>query len=583
MGKRNADLITYKRLLSYVVPYWFKMLVAVVLMLAVAGATTALAWLTKPALDNILLAKEMSKLYLLPLGIITIYLTRGICDIGRYYLMADVGQRIIMQIRSEIYNHTQRLSMKFFIKTPTGMLISRITNDVNLVQGAVTSAVTGLIRESFQMVGFIFVILSMNWRLGLIALIVFPIIFYPISAFGKKLKHFSTRSMNVMAGIITLMDETISGIRIVKAYNMEDYETKRFDVENKRYYRNWMRRIAIRAVSTPMLEVVAGAAFAFILWYGGRDVIIGQMTMGELSAFLVALGLLYSPIRRFNEINIQIQEGIAAAKRVFDLMDTVPEITDKTDAVSLERFQDRIEYRDVRFRYNVDDEAEAIRGLSLKIAKGQQVAFVGESGSGKSTIVNLLPRLFDVTAGAIMIDGHDVRDVTMASLRANIAMVTQEMILFNDTIRSNIAYGADDISEEKIIQAAKAANAHDFIMQMSEGYDTKVGESGVRLSGGQRQRICIARAIMKDAPILILDEATSALDTRSEKEVQAAIEKLMSGRTSLVVAHRLSTIVNSDRIIVLDRGEIVESGTHSELLAKDGYHAQLYRLQAGNA
>ena len=344
-----------------------------------------------------------------------------------------------------------------------------------------------------------------------------------------------------------------------------------------------MRRIAIRAISTPLMEIIAGISIGFLLWYGGRRVMTGVMTPGEFSAFIAALAMLYAPIRRLNNINIIIQEGIAAAKRVFDLLDTKPDIVDRDNAIELGRASGDIEYNNVLFSYDASKEEYALKDISFKIKPGEKIAFVGESGAGKTSITNLLPRLFDVTSGQILVNGHDIRDFTVHSLRANIAMVTQEMVLFNDSIKANISYGTSGATMEKIIEASRSANAHEFIMDMPDGYDTKIGEAGVRLSGGQRQRICIARAIIKDAPILILDEATSSLDTESEREVQSAMDKLMKGRTTLIIAHRLSTIIGSDWIMVMNKGKIVEQGSHEELLKKNGYYTRLYTLQYSDA
>jgi subfamily B ATP-binding cassette protein MsbA len=402
-------------------------------------------------------------------------------------------------------------------------------------------------------------------------------VIYPISQFGRRLKHYSTKSMNVMGHVMSILDEGISGIRIVKAYNMEEYEKERFSTENRRYYRNWMKRVAVRALSSPLMELIAGISAAFILWYGGMKVVNGELSAGDFASFILAVGMLYSPIRKLNTVNIEIQEGIAAAKRIFHVLDTKPEITDRPGAVDLGRVGGEFEFRDVSFTYTGDE--FALTGVSFQASKGQRIALVGESGSGKTTVANLLPRLFEVTSGRIVVGGRDIRDVTMTSLRRNIAMVTQEMVLFNDTIRANIAYGTENATQESVIEAARSAHAHEFIMEMPQGYDTVVGESGVRLSGGQRQRICIARAIIKDAPILILDEATSSLDTESEREVQAALDRLMKDRTTLIIAHRLSTVINADRIIVLHKGRIMEQGTHRELMEKKGYYSKLYTLQ----
>jgi subfamily B ATP-binding cassette protein MsbA len=588
MGDRIAlssirDLTIYKRLIGYLKPYWGKLIIAAIMMSVFAASQTFFAYLIKPLMDDIFIAKKTNLLQIVPFVVVVTILIRGLCDYGRYYLMADVGQRIIMDIRDQLYEHIQRLSVGFFVRTQTGVLISRITNDVNLVQASVTNAVTGLVRESFTMIGLIGFVFYQDWQLALIAMVVFPILIYPIYNFGQRLKRYSTKSMKVMGDVMSILDEAISGIRIVKTYNMEEYEKKRFNVENRRYYRNWMRRMAIRAISTPFMEIIAGFSVAFLLWFGGMRVINGIMTPGEFSAFIAALAMLYAPIRRLNNINIVIQEGIAAARRVFDLLDTKPEITDREDAVELEKAKGDIEYRDVSFSYDIDEGEYALKNISFRIEPGKKIAFVGESGAGKTSITNLLPRLFDVTSGMILVNNRDIREFTVRSLRANIAMVTQEMVLFNDTIKANIAYGTNGASTEKIIEAAKSANAHDFIMDIPDGYDTVIGEAGVRLSGGQRQRICIARAIIKDAPILILDEATSSLDTESEREVQLAMDKLMMGRTTLIIAHRISTIISADWIFVLNKGEIVEQGTHEELLKMNGYYTRLYTLQYSDA
>lgn len=574
---RLTDLQIYRRLLTFLRPYWPRLMVSLVLTLITAGATGAVAFMFKYVVDDILIEKNVMMLKLIPFVVVAIYLVKALSDYFSYFLMADVGQRVILNVRDKLYGHIQTLSMPYFIRTPTGVLISRITNDVNMIQSSVTNAVTELIRESLKLLGLVAVVFYRSAELALIAMVVFPLVVYPISQFGRRLKHYSTKSMNVMGHVMSILDEGISGIRIVKAYNMEEYEKERFSTENRRYYRNWMKRIAVRALSSPLMELIAGLAGAFILWYGGMQVVEGSLSAGDFASFILAMGMLYSPIRKLNTVNIEVQEGIAAAKRIFNVLDTTPEIGDKAGAEDLGRVDGEFAFHDVSFTYTGDE--YALTGVSFTARRGQRVALVGESGSGKTTIANLLPRLFEVSSGRIVVGGRDIRDVTMKSLRRNIAMVTQEMVLFNDTIRANIAYGTENATQESIQEAARAARAHDFIMQMPHTYDTVVGESGVRLSGGQRQRICIARAIIKDAPILILDEATSALDTESEREVQAALERLMKDRTTLIIAHRLSTIIRADHIIVLNKGEIVEEGSHQELMEKNGYYARLYTIQ----
>jgi subfamily B ATP-binding cassette protein MsbA len=580
-NKALTDLRIYRRLLDFLKPYWAKLAASMLLTLVTAGATGLVAFIFKYVVDDILIEKNVLMLKLIPLAAVGIYLVKALSDYFSYFFMADVGQRVILTIRDMLYGHIQTLSMPYFIRTPTGMLISRITNDVNMIQSSVTNAVTEFVRESLKLVGLVVVVFYRSTELALIAMIVFPVVIYPISKFGKRLKRYSTKSMTVMGQVMSILDEGISGIRIVKAYNMEEYEKKRFSTENRRYYRNWMKRVAVRAISSPMMELIAGISAAFILWYGGMKVVNGVLSAGEFASFILAVGMLYSPIRKLNTVNIEIQEGIAAARRIFDVLDTPPEITDKPDAVELGRVDGSFEFKDVSFTYTGKE--YALTGVSFSAGRGERIALVGESGSGKTTIANLLPRLFEATSGQILVGGRDIRDVTMRSLRMNIAMVTQEMVLFNDTIRANIAYGTGDASLEEVMEAARAAHAHDFIMQMPQGYDTMVGEGGVRLSGGQRQRICIARAIIRNAPILILDEATSSLDTESEREVQAALERLMKDRTTLIIAHRLSTVINADKIIVLHKGRIVEQGTHQELLEKNGYYTRFYTVQYSHA
>jgi subfamily B ATP-binding cassette protein MsbA len=577
-----TNLGIYRRLLSFIRPYRMKLVLSLILTTIVAAAMPAIALLVKYVMDKVFIAKDQFWLILLASTVIVIYLIKSICDYFSYYNMNDVGQSVIRDIRDGLYNHIQTLSMPYFIRTPTGILISRITNDVNMVQLSVTESVTEFIRQTLTLIGLVTVVFWRDWRLAIIAMLVFPLVIYPISKFGQRLKRYSTKSMKVMGNVMSILDEAISGIRIVKAYNMEEYETKRFSEENQNYYKNWMKRVSVRALSGPLLELIAGLGTAFLLWYGGMRVISGSLTPGDFLSFLTGLSMLYAPIRKLNKVNIEIQEGIAASKRIFELLDTTPEIIEKPGGITLPRLEGGFELKNVWFSYS-SDQCYALEDISFTAQKGKQLALVGESGSGKSTIANLLPRFFDVSKGSILVSGIDIRDVTLKSLRENIAMVTQEMILFNDTISANIAYGTLRSSMEEICEAAKAANAHEFIMGFKDGYDTVVGESGVRLSGGQRQRLCIARAIIKNAPILILDEATSALDTESEREVQAALERLMKGRTSLVIAHRLSTIVGADEIIVLSHGRIVEQGTHHDLLEKDGHYARLYALQFGNS
>ncbi|HYB20327.1 MAG TPA: lipid A export permease/ATP-binding protein MsbA [Thermodesulfobacteriota bacterium] len=566
----------YRRLLQFVIPYWKRLAGAMLCMLFVSAATSASAFLVKPVLDDVFFKKDLLMLKLIPLAIVGIFILKGLFDYGQAFLMSYVGQRIIADLREKIYNHIQSLSLSFFTRNPTGVLMSRILNDVNMIQGAVTDAVTGLLKDCFTLVGLVAVIFYRDWKLAMVALVVFPVAVYPIVKFGRKLRSYSTRSQSAMANITTILLESITGTRIVKAFNMEDHERERFAKENRRLFGILVKSVRVRAISHPLMEFLGGVGIAFIVFYGGYNVIRGEATPGTFFSFLAALLMLYEPVKRLSGINNTVQQGLAAATRIFEVLDTVPEIHDKPGAQILSSVSQRIEYQEVCFKYEED---WVLKNIHLQIRVGEMVAFVGASGGGKTTLVNLLPRFYDVTSGKISIDGTDIRDLTTQSLRSLIGIVTQQTILFNDTVRNNIAYGKIDQPFEEIVKAAEAAYAHGFIQNLPQGYDTIIGEAGVKLSGGERQRISIARALLKNAPILILDEATSSLDSESEIEVQKALEFLMQGRTTLVIAHRLSTIRKADRIMVISNGMIVEEGTHEELLAKEGEYKKLYLLQ----
>jgi subfamily B ATP-binding cassette protein MsbA len=454
--------------------------------------------------------------------------------------------------------------------------MSRVTNDVNLIQGAVSNAITGLLKDPLTLIGLLAVMFTRDWQLSLLAMVVLPFAFFPVVKFGRMLRRISTKSQESMGDISVILHETISGSRIVKAFGMEEYEKERFNRENIRYFRYLMKSVMVRALSSPLMEFLGGIAIVFVILYGGYRVIQGVSTPGEFFSFLGALLLLYEPIKRLSRINNVVQEGIAAATRIYDILDTPPAIREKPDAIQLPPMRRELELSNVQFSY---DNEPVLKNINLKVSAGEVVAIVGVSGAGKSTLVDLIPRFYEVSAGAILVDGVDIRDVTMDSLRDQIGIVTQQTILFNDTVRNNIAYGDINKSDEEIIAAAKAANAYDFIMKLDQGFDTIIGEQGARLSGGERQRLCIARALLKNAPILILDEATSSLDSEAEMEVQRALENLMVGRTTLVIAHRLSTIKNADRIVVISNGRIVEVGRHDELLECHGEYCRLYDMQ----
>jgi subfamily B ATP-binding cassette protein MsbA len=566
----------FKRLLQLAKPHALKFSIAMICMLIVGATTSALAFLVKPTLDEIFLKRNAEMLKWIPLAVVGIYLVKGACNYAQTILMNFIGLRIVADLRADLYRTIQIQPLSFFTRNPTGTLMSRITNDVAFIQGAVSEAVTALLKDTTTLLCLVFVIFYRDWQLAIIAMFVFPLAVYPIAKFGQKMRQVATRTQVTLGSLTSLLQETISGTRIVKAFSMEEYENRRFSSENERLFHLSLKSVSINAVSSPFMEFLGGLGISAIIFYGGYQVIHGQSSPGTFFSFLTALIMLYEPVKRLTNVNNTIQQGIAGAQRVFGVIDLVPEIRNRPGADLLPGISREIDIRDVTFRY---EEAPVLKKISLKIRAGEVIAFVGMSGGGKTTLVNLIPRFYDVTEGAILIDGRDIRDVTIESLRGQIAIVTQQTILFNDTVRNNIAYGDIVKTEEEIVAAARAANAHDFILRLPKGYDTLIGEQGTKLSGGERQRISIARALLKDAPILILDEATSSLDSEAEIEVQDALENLMKGRTTLVIAHRLSTIRNADRIIVLVNGEIREEGTHEYLLTCQGEYCRLYNMQ----
>lgn len=572
---RNQEIAA--RLFQFLKPYKPKLIIAMVSMVLVSAFGSAQAYIVKPLLDEIFFNKNEEMLNLLPFVLTAVFLLKGVFYYTYTFTLDTIGQSIIRDMREKIFAHIHSLPISFFHHTPTGELIARVVNDATLIQMAVSRAIVGILKDLLQVFGLLFVIFYLNWQLALISLVFMPMAVVPVFHFGKKFRKLSITNQQTVARISNILHETITGHRIVKAFGMEKYETAKFSKTINELFRIIVKDISINSLQHPLMELLGGVIIAGIIWYGGHQVLSGQSTPGTFIAFLTTLIMIYDPIKGVSNINSPIQQGLAAADRIFGLLDIKAEIKDRPNAITLPSFHDRIHFNNVSFSY--DGKNPVLTDINITAKAGEIIALVGTSGGGKSTLANLLPRFFEVSQGQILIDGHDIRDVTMKSLREQMAIVTQQTILFNDTVRNNIAYGDPSRPDEEIAAAAKAAHALDFICDLPDGFDTMIGESGARLSGGQQQRISIARALLKDAPILILDEATSALDTESEREVQKALENLMKDRTTFVIAHRLSTITHADRILVLQEGKIAEEGSHDELMAKGGIYTTLKSMQ----
>ena len=558
-------------------PYVGWIVAAIICMALVATATAASAWLMKPVINDVFFAKNETLLWIIAAAVFITFAIKGLANYGQSVLMSYVGQRIITDTQHRLYAHLTRMELGFFHDNPTGNLISRFTIDINMMRAAVSNALTGLGKDFLSLIGLVGVMFWQDWQLGLIAFVVFPVAVIPIARLGKRMRKVTVNTQEEMGQFTTLLEQTFQGARVVKSYGMEEYEKSRLRAIAERVFSLVFQAARVRSLASPIMESLGGVAITLVITYGGFRVIHDNMNPGSFFSFITALLLAYEPMKRLANLNATLQEGLAGAQRLFQLLDREPTIQEKPNAKALAITGGGIKLKDVHFSY-VTGQA-ALADMSFDVPAGKTVALVGPSGAGKSTILNLIPRFYDVDSGRITIDGTDIQDVTFESLRGAMALVSQEITLFDDTIRANIAYGRPDASEDEIIKAAKNAAAHDFIMEMPVGYDTYVGERGTKVSGGQRQRLAIARAMLKNAPILLLDEATSALDTESERHVQSALTKLMQGRTTLVIAHRLSTVMDADLIHVINQGKLVESGSHTELIAQDGIYARLYQLQ----
>ncbi len=567
----------YRRMLGFLRPYfWPHFVAAMVCMVLFSLTNGAMPYLVRAVFDRVLSGRDAAALRWVPALIVATFVARGLLAYGNVYWTELVGQRIILDVRRAVNDKIQQLSLSFFNRTPTGAILSRVTNDVALMRTAITEAVAAILKDSTSLVVLVVVAFLQDWFLALVAFVVFPASVFPVIQLSKRLRRVTTKGQASISDLTVLLQETIQGNRVVKAFGMEEYERRRFDAENERLFRLSMKATSTKGLTNPLMEVLASLGIAGVVLYGGHLVLSGGRTQGQLLGFLTAVLLLYEPFKALTRANNTVQQGVAAAQRVFEVIDQEPEVRDLPGARPFPGLREEIRFEHVGFRY---DRELVLKDLNFAIRRGEVVALVGPSGAGKSTIADLIPRFYDVSAGRITIDGVDIREYTLQSLRAHIAIVTQHTFLFNDTIRNNIAYGNIHKGMADIERAARAAYAHDFIVQLPRGYDTVVGEWGVMLSGGERQRIAIARALLKDAPILLLDEATSALDSESERLVQAALEALMANRTTLVIAHRLSTVRRADRILVISGGRVVEQGTHEELLALNAEYRRLYELQ----
>jgi subfamily B ATP-binding cassette protein MsbA len=566
-----------RRLYLYLRPYLFPYVALLaVAMLVLAGANAGIPFIIKQFLDQLVHLRKVSGLHELSILLAGLFLLRAFGNFLNDYLSAYIQQKLVLDIRADLNESLQRQSLSFFNRTPTGMMVSRVISDVNVVVAGLTEGAFSIWSDGVSMIALIVTAFYMDWQLALIMLVGFPIGVGPVVRFSRRVRKETKNAQKQLGGLQALLQETFQGNRVVKAFGMEDYERGRFNTELRRLFRIYMRVARIKAFTGPLIEAMGAFAVVAVVWYATSSLMAGTRTLGSFAGFFTTMILVYDPFKGLSKSNNTIQAGLAAAERVFEMMDEPSDVPDDPAAVEIPSGPLAIRFDHVSFRYGVE---WVLHDINLEVGAGKVIALVGMSGGGKSTIADLIPRFYDVQEGRVAINGVDIRRIKLASLRSQIGLVTQATFLFNDTVRANIAYGSTDRDPERIVNAARLANAHDFILRLPQGYDTVVGELGVRLSGGERQRIAIARALLKDAPILVLDEATSSLDSEAERSVQEALEVLMENRTTLVIAHRLSTVRRADRIIVVEHGRIVEQGTHDELFARDGEYRKLYDLQ----